>query len=641
MILRSFRKILAVSLLLPSLHSSAQVTSAPLSLSQVESQIAGPEDFDVYLPEADANCVTYPVENFGLSPSNTPEQNAAVIADIANAISGKSGVILVFPANKVYTVKIKKGQPLFVFTNSNDLYVSGNGSRLIFQDGDEADSGNAYFKLTHCNRVVIKDLTIGCDWEYKPLAAVGQLTSYNEATLTGVYTIVSDASVREGYTFPYVKSFDWDAKMRTLDEYLPSFKSYKVISDKQIETVFRSPLTTEQKNSYVHFAIQPTAKHCAIILSGNDHVLIENVKFMGIPFMAVAGRDNEATGHLIIRNCSLVPPKPDTYWAALEGFDVKSSWYKFENNNIEYCYDDVMNFEAGKLGYFLGGSLDRDEGLTSNQIIADSLQYYYARNIILKGAEMELADENFKPVGWKSTIESFKFQLQYYPTDPAHRCLITFKDPFPASAQSNYILYTIQSTDGGYFIRNNTIRNCFHHAIWGGNANGLIENNTIEQCGYPAIMIQMASRWSKWFKGLYPNNVIIRSNKLLRTNMALRQPASLFVGGGYDTQYNGYFPVDYAVTTNVLIEGNTIENASQAALGAWSCKNLIIRGNTLINPSQYPLKSNSNGNGTLFVKKSENIFIINNTAQYNATSSQKGIVNENNTNIQLSGNTGF
>lgn len=614
-------------------------------LSALEKEITGGKPFVLDTPRVDRTSNIIKVEKFGLSPSNTPDENLVALDKLSAALRGAKNCIVQFPKDKVYTVAVRKDMKLLFLVGCEDVVIDGQGSRLKFQDADTPVRGFGFVYLNQCNRLAVRDLAIGCDWDYKPLALVGKIVEYNPATREALYHIISNGKLNAANQKLWAaQEWDPEAKTRTVNGVGSNFSEYRILLPNVLQVKYTNKFNGNIVGKYSLISIKQNTQYSGVVLENNDHILIERVRFLGIPFMAVEGRDRGTTHHLVIRNCELTPPEPDTYFSAGEGFDVRSPWYLFENNKISHCYDDVMNFDAGIIGAFLAGGLIREGGnMASNEIIADHLQMYFTKNVIKEGVKFGLADENFKPTGWMSTLDKFTYQQNYHKGHSApHRCVMRFKDDLPKDVPDNYILYMQAVDDGGYVIRNNTISNCIRHAIWAGNGNGTIENNTIYQSGYPAIMLQMTSRWGRWFKGFYPKNVIIRGNKIINCNTTLRQPASLFVGGGYDTQSDGFFPVNYGVCSKILIEDNEIIGSYQAALGGWACRDVIIRGNKITNPFTHQLVFGNHGNGALFMKNAENVFFLNNELDYQQKHGfPTPFVNQNNKNLILENNKGF
>lgn len=154
----------------------------------------------------------------------------------------------------------------------------------------------------------------------------------------------------------------------------------------------------------------------------------------------------------------------------------------------------------------------------------------------------------------------------------------------------------------------------------------------------------MVLRWERWFLKYFPENVIIKNNTIENCNTALRQPANLFTGGGYDNNDSvGYVPVKSIVAQNVLIENNIIKNSTWASLGIWSAKNVLVLNNKIINPNTVESHSRYKGKGIIFVTDSEDVIIAGNQCSYESLPKESGIYVDGETtkNIILDANEGF
>ncbi len=355
----------------------------------------------------------------------------------------------------------------------------------------------------------------------------------------------------------------------------------------------------------------------------------------GVYYAAFNGTENQ---YYEIVN-SKVMPKPGTgrAMASHSAFEIHASrgFFRLENNEIYLNHDDGLHFSDA----FLGGGLVRED---SHTVVADRLQHYAAKHLIVKGDTLVLRRRDFSPTGWSSTIADFEWEMMFYKVSPNNRCRIRFRDPLPDVLPADGLLFNPRYGVGQYVIRGNVFRNGLTHGLYVCQPNGLIEGNRIYRTAYPAIMLHQLIRWKRWFMGTNPGNVIIRGNSIEGCNTALREPADLFIGGGVD-DHSGYMPTSYPVTRGVLVEGNTITDSSWTPLGAWSCRDVVIRNNTIRNPNQVTSKDRYRGKGRLFVTHAQDVVVTGNTCVATKQTHESGIHVDatSTTNVLVEANTGF
>ena len=174
----------------------------------------------------------------------------------------------------------------------------------------------------------------------------------------------------------------------------------------------------------------------------------------------------------------------------------------------------------------------------------DYLQLWMAETDIYEGAGFEMRTQQFEKIDWHSTVESFEWELNVYSGASQHRCKVRFKDPLPEDYDDNTLFWNTDKYKGNFIVRNNEFKNGLCHAMYIGIPNGTIENNTADNYAYPSLVLHSVIRWGRWYIGTPITNVIIRNNVLTNNNTAQRDPATMFVGAGYDNQPSNYFPVD-------------------------------------------------------------------------------------------------
>jgi autotransporter-associated beta strand protein len=259
-------------------------------------------------------------------------------------------------------------------------------------------------------------------------------------------------------------------------------------------------------------------------------------------------------------------------------------------------------------------------------VLINGLQRYSCYDLVYpykSGLEYELKlyDRNFVSMGWSAMIRTRKWEDNANVGDPApHRVFITFDKPIPAALTSDCIFVNPLFSTGKYIIRNNTFEGGMTYGAVVCMPDGLIENNFISNTGYPGLVVEMVTRWERWFMGTGPRNITIRNNKLSKNNPALREPAaSLFVGGGYDTNDSaGFTPIGNtsaadAVASSVVVENNSVKDAYWSAIGVASGGDVLIRNNRIQGANRSPSLSSNVGNKNIFAEYSTNVTILNNT----------------------------
>ena len=536
--------------------------------------------------------------DFGFSTSATPDQNAKALENLGRALTEKKASAVRFESGD-YAVQLGFGKPAFLLEGLTDFTVKGNGARILFRDTKIKGKSACYLTVKNCTRLLISDISLVWDWDDKPLAVEGRITEVGADFLR--YEVVSGGVLQQGYKITGGREWDIASSSRSPKGYGAGHFSggdAEIIDEKNF--VFKGvPAGRPQVGMATMLAVEPNWHGFGVKLEGeNDHLTFDHFQLRGVPATALSGRSK----HLWIHHSVLAPPRTGLFKACHDGFMSSSANYVFENNEVDFCHDDVMNFRGGRLGSFLGGGVLVDG---SHSLIADRLQRNASMGSIIKGAKCYLATRDFKPLSWSSHIKSFEWQFSYYPVDgkiPVDRCRIIFEDSVPSLlgyGNKDLFIMIDEENSGGYIISNNTFKNNLCHGIWAGEGPGLIENNQFLRTGYPAIGVLMTLRWGRWYHGFYPEGLIIRNNELENCNAVMRQPADIYVGASIDDP-GSFLPVQYAVVKNVIIENNKISNSSQASIGVFSAENVVVRNNQISSPGRLPLVKEAISDAAIF-----------------------------------------
>ena len=603
-------------------------------------------NFDFQLP-----CLNKPevvnAADFGLSAKSTPLENAIAIEKISTHLLGKSNWKLILPGGEI-AVKPIVDKKLFQFVGSKDFIVEGNSTRFLFDEIDplpkKAQACSAYVTVEKCERGILRNFKVGRDIRIAPLAFFGMVTEYDPETNTGKLQIQSDETVAEAH-IPYLgQLFNTTAeRTRDLERAVPVYgdhgfvKKWQMISPKILQFTMSYKQSASYPGKYAMVMVKPLAAYNGFVVGENDHLMLDGLSVLGAPYTAFLPRG--INGHLIVRNCEVAPATANSYWSAQDGCDLSAIYYLFENNRIRRTFDDAMSTDAGRLGAFTAGGVIR---VSDYELIADKLQRFASIHWFVPGRNITLGDKNFHKKHDLGPIVSATWE-NYYKTTPAPwRCHIKFEQKLPENIEYDDLLWLRFAEKGSGIYRNNLIEDCPRHGMWGGHGPALIENNVIRGTGYPAIMYQVCCRWGRWYKGLHMENIVIRNNRIYDSSSLLRQPASVFIGGGYDTQSDGYSPADNnALVKNVIIENNLIDGNGQAGLGIWCATDVIVRNNIIRNTFQYPLVKGNVGNASIFVRNSRNVVIEDNVLMQDKTPKEPAYSCENSENVQKRNNIGF
>ena len=586
--------------------------------------------------------------DFGLSAQSTPEKNAEAIEKISRHLNGKSNWKLILPGGEI-SVKPVFDKKLLEFRKSDDFIVEGNSTRFLFDEIDPAGkngtpASSGYVTVEGCKRAILRNFTVGRDIRIAPMAFFGMVTEYDADTRTGKLQILSDESVAPQHVPHLGQLFNTTAeRSRDLQRAVPAYgdhgfvKKWEMLSPKMLQFTMSYPQSTSYPGKYAMVSANPLAQYNGFVVGENDHLMLDGISVLCAPYTAFLPRG--LNRHLIVRNCTVAPASANSYWAAQDGCDLSAQYYLFENNHIRRTFDDAMSADAGNVGAFTAGGVIR---VSDHELIADKLQRFASFHWFVPGREIFLGSKNFHEKANLGKIVSVKW-VNYYPGRPASwRCHITFEQKLPENIQYDDVLWLRFFEKGVAIYRNNLIEDCPRHGLWGGHGPALIENNVIRGSGYPAIMFQVCCRWGRWYKGLHMENIVIRNNRIYDASSLLRQPASVFIGGGYDTQTDGYSPADHnALVKNVVIENNIIDGNGQAGLGIWCASDVVIRNNIIRNTFQYPLVKGNVGNASIFVRNSKNVLLENNILMQDKAPAEPAYSCENSENVQKRNNTGF
>ena len=628
---------LCVGLLVFGAPIARALTPAELEANRISGNVTVPS-FIVDLPQPKANPAMLSVVDFGAGPDKTPAQNHQAFKDaIASAVAQNASGIVV--PNGTYYVQSEVSVQI-AFQGLTDFTLDGKGSTLVFKDHAVARSGN-FISIDGCTRFKITNLKIDWDWENSPLAAIGQVTAVDTTAGTMDYTFSNLANLPANVVVESGREWDPAINNRSAAGYaltsnVDSGKNLvhttTVLTGNSVRLTFTNPVKVSSSaiNKYTNVVFDTKFAANAINSRNCQHLTYDGVSIYSAPLSAYNSYLNE---YFQTINCRIEPTPGTTHSKSVHGGnEVHNTFghFRFENNLVKMTHDDGMHFSNA----YLGGEVSRVTaamlpagyaGAVANTVVVNGLQRYACYDLVVPYKsglqyELQLYDGNFVSSNWRSRIVTSMWQDNYDLTQPVpHRVFITFADPIPASLASNSIFVNPLFANGQYIVRNNTFEGGLTYGAVICMPDGLIENNFISNTGYPGLVVEMVTRWERWFMGTGPRNITIRNNKLTKNNSALREPAaSLFVGGGYDFNTSaGFTPISNtsaadAVASSVVVENNTINDAYWSAIGVLSAGDVLVRNNRIQGANRSPSLTRNAGNKNIFVGYSSNVTFLNN-----------------------------
>lgn len=613
-------------------------TSNYISASDIK--ITGAESFKVQQPIFNELVVS--VADFGANPDMPANENGLAFEKAISKVRLTGASKLIIPTGRY---RIRMEQPADILLKDlRNVVIDGLGSELIFSRHQQVKH-EAYIALKECNTITIKNLIVDWDWDDFPIFAIARIIGVDKNSRTIEFQTTTPEIPDEKPLLVGVNR-EWDPEINNRNpgkgfvfpQPAERERLEKTAADRIVLTVIDTNcIKKAKKGQFVQLSFKPAyGTPSAFRINQSKHITFDNVTIYSSPYEAM---NTGGVEYLQIINCR-IEPRPGTghrisTYGGLEIHSIKG-FFRLENCVLDGIGDDNLHLS----NHFLGGGLTK---IDDHTVYANYLQRWMSVDLLWKGASFEMRRKNFSPTGWSSQIESFEYEYNVHKSLNAHRVKLRFKDPLPADFEEDNMLWNSDMNKGNFIIRNNEFRNGLCHALYIGLANGTIENNQFNNFAYPSLILNTVHRWGRWYLGTPINNVIIRNNVLTNNNTARRDPASLFVGGGYDAQPSDYTPVDYPIVTNVLIENNTIENSTWSAFGTFSSENIVVRKNRFINSNTYPRNNRYNGFGSVYVTHARNILFEKNVIVDGEKSLDKGcfIDSLTTTNVRCRKNKGF
>ncbi|WP_353135445.1 right-handed parallel beta-helix repeat-containing protein [Pseudopedobacter sp.] len=543
---------------------------------------------------------------FGFSQKNSAEENGKALEKLSEYVNGKRNLNVIIPKGVYNVVRENKDQA--TFKNAANVTIDGNGSEFIFQDTKSKMSGY-FFRIEKSENFILKNIVIDWNWEDAPISAIAKIKEIRD---NGILYELQYGGIKTNPKIHMGREWDIETASRSLKGFAligTYIEKVDKIDNKHLFLTVKYPERLKQSDvgKYTHIRFENNYFVGAIMTEASKFVTLQNITIHTSPETAIACY---STHNFTVENCNIVP-RPGSYkfYTAHSAGEIHNSYGEiiYKNNNIFYSYDDGLHISSG----FIPPYLEKDPA-NAKKITAKFLQYYFLKDVIRVGDEMEFHKPNFAPTGFKARLVAMKWIMNVRKTSAPHDCELIFDREIPDSLIKDHYIFNTALNDIKYKIQNNTFKHNGCHGIYAGLPNGIIENNKFYRTAYPPLVLTLVLRWGRWVIGPLPSNTIIKNNFMDECNMARRQPANLFVGAGIDPQNGTFTPVDYRVCKNIEIIGNIIKNSDMPALALWSAENVKIKDNYFENIARNPVDAVIE-KGAVFIEQSTNVIIQNNT----------------------------
>jgi len=458
--------------------------------------------------------------------------------------------------------------------STNDLTIDGQGATFIFQ---KLYNG-AHFMVNACNRLVVKNLNMDWNSDYKPIASLGRLVSLSSDKKTAVFQFDDQDAAQ---TLRTAQAF-WHSMHPMDTTYLyrnsPDFFLLKdtpqpalTASANQITAVFTNPLALTVGTSYC-------IKHLyyemiGFKLAASSHVLFDTVNFYGVPGMGWL--NTEESHHLKWTNCKFLR-RAGSRQPLITGADGIHSGESKGDIAIQACTftglgDDAINLHDN---CWQGGLVNPGTG---NQLQFRNCPRHQLR--VKSGDVIRFYNTDYTPAGVELTVTGTPTYSS--PNgDPEHvntTMTVTFAGPVPASLSPLSIANNTRFETKNVRIAGNTIMYT--------NGRGVLlsaKNATIDSCYFrnvSATSIQITTEIvdTAYMEGRGASNVLVSNNTFENTNQISRWAgAVVYVGATIP-----WGPADVPLFTNLTFDNNKFYNSPGPAISLTSTANVIVKNSRI------------------------------------------------------------
>ncbi|MEK6794945.1 MAG: right-handed parallel beta-helix repeat-containing protein [Spirochaetota bacterium] len=473
-------------------------------------------------------------------------------------------------SNDVRRLDIPKGTYRFSMSNVITLYgftnfrINAHGSTFIFTP---TPVKKQYVQISACVRFALEDLALDWDWSVEPIASIVSVTAV-DAGSRSVDLLFQDKHPSLGDDIVLTDLEPLHPERMTPDQrffvILPGmgpkgFTEKKWVSPNVLRLT-ASPALAEFSRIRTNAVYR--IRHYqygggGVRINDSSDLTISNVTVhgcMGFGFH-VAGDVH----HFRFNGCRVtVPPgskRPIS--SAADHFHMTSAQGNFVIDGCEFAYggDDIINIHT-------------TAALITKILDPHTLEARVnGPTLIRTGDLIELRMPDYAPAGAMLTA----VHTEYNEAGAVRSATIRFKDPLPAFAAVNGILFNRRYFTDNFIIRNNYFHDNRGRGILLEGSGGIIESNHFARHTGAALSVETVIT-SGWREGYGVTNIIVRNNKF---------EDCPFIS--YRTVTAAGTATPYHIFSDHLYESNTFVNLHPARLlfDIVSAQNIVIRGNSI------------------------------------------------------------
>ncbi|HBC87102.1 MAG TPA: hypothetical protein DCZ94_09125 [Lentisphaeria bacterium] len=530
-------------------------------------------------------------------------------------------VVLPSGVHRLKPVKADDDYHIYV-KNVSDLEIQGNNTTLVFEN---SKAGGILFE--NCKRVTLSGITI--DWDPVP-SPQGKITAINpegpwiEIQSDKGYLEDPEMFTKEGGALIY------DAKTRLLKR--GSWDIFEAKLSKEREGVLR--ITAKNSNQVSScgavvgdlLVLRGKSGKMGIRLINCSDMVVEKVTLWsapGIGLQEIGGEGgNKYNGFTVTRGPAPAGGAERLISSAADAFHSSNvrRGPLVENCVLEYQGDDGVAIHGAYMLVVSAG--DSDKLLVSPKYAVtykdgDRLRIYDGKTYQLKKETKILSfSAAEKPVALESIKQLWK---QYKLGDAASAKYYDLKVAEPFKVEAGDLVGSPDWIGSGFTVRKNVIRNNRAQGIRIKSTDGIIEDNQIEGCS--ATGIALGPELNYWMEGDFVQNVTVRNNTIRDVNTgakSIKHEKAILVGAitVYALTPDNVLP-SCKGNSNLVIEGNTIEDCGGIGMLITCLKDSIIKNNTVGNTRIMKIMEGGKVFGvdpdaSIYVDESENVKFENN-----------------------------
>jgi len=481
--------------------------------------------------------------------------------------------------------------PRFSLKNRTNLKIDATGVTIVV-----TDPSAGVFWLTECHGLKINGLTIRCDplpYSQGTVTHVDLAADEFDVTLDTGYLGLDDPFFEYTLTHPETQNYGvlYDPVTTLLKAGINGNFCRVESAQSQGAGVYTLKMDSGFHAYLSHFQVNDRFAYVGRRL-GRSAIDIKSCEPTGPPLnrppvtleactinasanIAVALRDSpkiSSTQGAVIRDCIVEPVSPtellstnaSLLFAAncRKGPLVEGCWIERESDDAFDIHSDGRYF----LGYPLGGSfsvVDLDKGATL--AVGDTLQFW---------------DPSTGDI-----VESSITSLQNIPgsdTDDIDPKRVVLSDPVPGlvvdtddiDPDRTFIAWNIDTACPGFEITNNDIRDIRGVGARLNTIGGTFAFNTIHGANQGGIVVANDAAY-QFRQGPIPRDILIQRNTVKNCGYwvdatKISQGSSILVAGLKGIPANQFSSADSPIVTNVIVQGNVVEN--------WNTMGIFAKG---------------------------------------------------------------